>query len=83
MSAASLRTTRHQPPVAETDAAKEIGCARRTLANWRSQGRGPRFHSPVRERYVVYKVSELDAWLEGDGPRSSTSDPGLAADERG
>lgn len=63
MSIASPHTTRQQPPVNETDAAKIIGCAPRTLANWRSQGRGPNF---VRVgRLIRYRIVEdLQAFLD-------------------
>jgi hypothetical protein len=63
VSAHTPSATRHQPPVNETDAAKIIGCAPRTLANWRSQGRGPSF---VRVgRLIRYRIIEdLQAFLD-------------------
>ena len=61
MSVASLTTTLHQPPVNETGAAEVIGCAPRTLANWRSQRRGPRF---IRVgRLIRYRIEDLLAYL--------------------
>ena len=42
-------------------AAQIIGCAPRTLPNWRAQGRGPRF---IRVgRLVRYRIEDLEAYL--------------------
>jgi predicted site-specific integrase-resolvase len=44
--------------------AKEVrqayGIAEKTLANWRSQGRGPAYHKLGGK--VRYKVEDLEAW---------------------
>jgi hypothetical protein len=62
MTAKTPTTTRHQPPVDETGAAEVIGCAPRTLANWRSQRRGPRF---IRVgRLIRYRIEDLQAFLD-------------------
>jgi hypothetical protein len=61
MTAVTPLTTRHQSPVDETGAAQLIGCAPRTLANWRSQHRGPRF---IRVgRLIRYRVEDLQEFL--------------------
>jgi len=58
----TIRATRHQPPVDETSASEIIGCAPRTLANWRSQRRGPRF---IRVgRLIRYRIEDLQAFLD-------------------
>lgn len=44
-------------------AASLIGVTSQTLANWRVQGRGPRFISVSPSR-VVYKLDDLEAWLD-------------------
>ena len=43
------------------DAAAHLNVAEKTLANWRTQGHGPGFVK-VGGR-VVYRVSDVDAWL--------------------
>lgn len=50
-----------------SEAAKYLGVAEKTLANWRSQGRGPRFLK--RARRVWYRKEWLDAWVQS-GDRS-------------
>jgi hypothetical protein len=61
MTAATHTTTRHHAPVDETGAAEVIGCAPRTLANWRSQRRGPRF---IRVgRLIRYRIEDLQEYL--------------------
>lgn len=44
-------------------AASLIGVTSQTLANWRVQGRGPRFVS-VSPTRVLYKIEDLEAWLD-------------------
>ena len=41
-------------------AASYLGASPKTLAIWRSKGKGPRYHI-VNERLVRYHVKELDA----------------------
>lgn len=60
---------RHQtmPPqtrvnLREREAALHIGVAPKTLANWRSAGRGPRFSRLGRA--IVYRVEDLDRFVE-------------------
>ena len=44
------------------DAAEYLSMSDQTLAQWRSQGRGPRY---IRAgRYVRYRVGDLDRWLD-------------------
>ena len=58
----SPATRRRTGPLDKNAAAKEVGCAPRTLDNWRSQGRGPRF---IRVgRLVRYRLEDLEAYLE-------------------
>lgn len=49
-----------------TEAARMLGISPRTLANWRCQGRGPRYahlsddpHSPI-----IYRRTDLEEWLD-------------------
>ena len=62
MTSATPPTTRHQSLVDERAAAKWLGdLAPRTLANWRSQGRGPRF---IRVgRLIRYDIGDLEVYL--------------------
>jgi predicted DNA-binding transcriptional regulator AlpA len=57
-------------------AAERIGVAAKTLDNWRGLGTGPPFYKLGGR--VVYDDGEVDAWL-AERRRTSTSDPGLAA----
>lgn len=56
-----------------TQAAVRMGIKRLTLARWRTEGKGPRYHK-VGGR-VLYDPDDIDEWLD-DQRRSSTSDPG-------
>ncbi|MBL8552280.1 MAG: helix-turn-helix domain-containing protein [Hyphomonadaceae bacterium] len=44
------------------EAAAYIGVAPKTLANWRSAGKGPRFYKIG--RVIVYQRDDLDAFFE-------------------
>lgn len=44
------------------DAARHIGVAEKTLANWRSAGKGPRFSRLGRA--IVYAREDLDCFVE-------------------
>ena len=57
------------------DAARRIGLSPRTLEKLRLTGEGPPFLRPPGRRFVVYALTDLDAWL-ASGRRRSTSDPG-------
>jgi len=46
----------------ETGASVFLGVARQTMANWRSQCRGPVYHKLSRR--VVYRVSDLEDFIE-------------------
>ncbi len=39
-----------------------IGIPEKTLANWRSQGKGPKYLKVG--RHVRYRMPDLDAWLD-------------------
>lgn len=62
----------------ETEASKLIEFSVRTLQKWRMQGRGPKFVK-VSARAIRYRREDVDAWIESR-LRSSTSDPGYAAE---
>lgn len=57
---------RTRPPPAQflraRDAARHIGLAEKTLANWRSAGKGPRFSRLGRA--IVYAREDLDRFVE-------------------
>ena len=62
MTAATPPATRCQPPLDDAGAAVVLGCAPRTLPNWRSQGRGPRF---IRVgRLIRYRIEDLEEYLD-------------------
>jgi excisionase family DNA binding protein len=42
-----------------------------TLANWRYQGKGPRFVKVG--RHVRYRRSDVEAWLEGNARQSTAA----------
>ena len=44
------------------DAGDYIGVSPLTLANWRVQGKGPRFIR-LSARKIAYRVSDLETWL--------------------
>lgn len=44
------------------DAARHLGIAPKTLANWRSAGKGPRFSRLGRA--IVYRLDDLDKFVE-------------------
>ena len=47
-----------------------LGIARKTLASWRSKGKGPRFIDRGR---IFYYKADLDDWLNGAGRFTSTA----------
>lgn len=50
------------PVVDEIEAARMLGCAHRTLANWRSRRQGPRF---IRVgRLIRYRHDDLQKYLD-------------------
>lgn len=56
-------TQNPRSPVAGTmQAAEYLGLHARTLDNWRSQGRGPRYIRVGRR--IVYRISDLEAYLD-------------------
>ena len=60
------------PYVTAEEAARLLGLTSKTLANWRSNGDGPRFYRPS-PKLVLYAVEDLNAWVERDGPRFSAA----------
>ncbi len=59
----------------ERQAASFLGVAPKTLANWRSQGKGPKFCRLGRA--IGYRQEDLDAFIE-----ESMADPSDALDRR-
>lgn len=59
----------------ERQAAGVLGVAPKTLANWRSQGKGPKFCRLGRA--IGYRQEDLDAFIE-----KSMADPSDALDRR-
>lgn len=58
-------TTREDVPrltVKPTAAAEMLGLSRGTLANWRAEGRGPRYIKSGKQ--ILYRVSDIEAWLD-------------------
>lgn len=49
------------------------GLSVKTMAQWRSQGKGPRFIRPTGGR-VFYYQEDLDAWINRFGRVSSTAE---------
>ena len=39
-----------------------LGLSRGTLANWRAEGRGPRYVKLGKD--VLYRVSDIESWLD-------------------
>lgn len=37
----------------------------KTLTNWASQGKGPKFRKPT-ARMVLYAIEDLQAWVNGE-----------------
>lgn len=63
-----------QKIVTATQAARLLGVTADTLSNWRCIGRGPRFikTSPTRHGKVLYRASEVEAWLENNSYGSTS-----------
>jgi hypothetical protein len=59
------------------EAAKYVGLSPSTLEKLRLTGNGP-VYQKAGTKIVVYRVDDLDAWLNA-GRRNSTSDNGLLA----
>lgn len=52
----------------DLEVAGALKMSRQTLANWRSEGRGPRFIK-VGGRSVRYRRGDVEAWIEEQGRR--------------
>lgn len=63
MTTAAAASHKPRRPVVDTmGAADYLGLHARTLDNWRSQGRGPRY---VRVgRRIVYRIADLESYLD-------------------
>lgn len=64
-------STRPAPLLSEEEAAKLLGMKKQTLANWRTNGVGPKFVK-VGGRSIRYKLSELLAFIEDRTFNSTT-----------
>lgn len=65
-----------EPKYISTDEASRLyGIPKKTLENWRSQKRGPRYHKSGKR--VVYRVLDLEAFM--DEHAIATIDQPLAA----
>lgn len=73
MNAAAAVEAVHDPVMRPDHAAVYLGVARATLSKWRVSGSGPLFIKPSK-RVVLYRRSDLDAWLRGHRLQRSTSD---------
>lgn len=58
----SIREDIPRLSVKPSTAAEMLGLSRGTLANWRVEGRGPRYIKSG--KHVLYRVCDLEAWLE-------------------
>ena len=70
-----VRTGFCSPWMSTGQAAKYLGASPKTLAVWRCQGKGPRYHI-VNERLVRYHVNDLDAHVLGQ-PGGGGSNAGI------
>lgn len=56
-------------PWLDTEAAATyLSCSPKTLRQWRSEGRGPRYRS-IHGRLVRYHADDLDAFVRGEDGR--------------
>lgn len=66
MSATSTEDTTHKSPWFDTEAAAlYLSASPKTLRQWRSLGRGPRYHV-AGHRLVRYHLDDLDAFIRGE-----------------
>jgi predicted DNA-binding transcriptional regulator AlpA len=54
--------TRKQPLAKPAEVAEVLGVEEKTLANWRSQGKGPKYRKPG-GKFVRYDWADVNAWL--------------------
>jgi len=66
MHANAERPTFTSPWLNTDEAASYLGNSPKSLAIWRCQGQGPRYHI-LNKRLVRYHVDDLDAFVIGDG----------------
>lgn len=52
------------PRVSSRRAAQLLGISTKTLANWRCEGKGPKGWARLNRTLVVYRVDEIEAFLE-------------------
>jgi len=63
------------------DAAEYLGVTEATLKCWRSRGTGPRYRK-LNAKLVVYKIADIDEWLERADTVRETADTVDAAPVR-
>ena len=56
------------------EAAAYIGCSERSLVRWRMEGTGPEYRR-AGKRKVLYRVSDIIAWLDARAFRSTSAEP--------
>lgn len=56
--------------VDSNNASKYLGKSRKTLEMWRCKGLGPKW---IKRGRVFYYLEDLDAWLVGNGEKSSST----------
>jgi len=49
--------------------AEYLGVEIRTLENWRSENKGPRYYKPT-GKLIFYFKSDLDAWIKSEGEKN-------------
>jgi excisionase family DNA binding protein len=59
---ADVDTERREPWVKTREVAEHLGLPETTLHQWRHRGTGPRAHRVG--RHLLWKLSEVDAWVE-------------------
>lgn len=52
------------------NAAKYLGKSTKTLDMWRCKGEGPKW---IKRGRIFYFLSDLDAWLAGNGEKSTST----------
>lgn len=56
------------------EAGTYLGVHEVTLANWRRQKRGPRWHR-INRKFIRYRISDLDCWIDPNAAAGGTYSP--------
>ena len=62
-----MAVARGQSLARPEEVAEAIGVEVKTLANWRSQGKGPKYRKPG-GKVIRYAWADVNAWLDGQRP---------------